>query len=71
MAASLLYGRSGFEYDTEKLVVEAGNSIYAIRNQISPRAVRHLWHGLCNYINVCIRSRKVRLVVGAWSVHWA
>ena len=58
MTAPLSLSRSGYVYDVHKLVEEATNSLFAIRNQITPRAVRLLYSGLCDYISVCLRAHK-------------
>ena len=57
--ASSLYLRS-YPYDNDRLLVDAANSTYAIRNQITPRGVRALWTNLCSYIGTSLRCRKVR-----------
>lgn len=67
MAASLLGGAGLATTDNERLVIEVANSIYAIRNQISPRGVRQLWHGLCNFISICLRSHRVSLCSSPYS----
>lgn len=58
MAASPLFSGAGYAFDNERLVVEVANSVYAIRNQVTPRGVRQLWQGLCEYINATLRSHK-------------
>lgn len=60
LLASPLTARSGYVYDANKLVEEATNSVFAIRNQVPPRGVRALWGGLCNYIAMCLKAHKVR-----------
>ncbi len=59
MSATPLRGSTGYAFDLERLLLEAANSVYATRNQVTARGIRQLWHGLCNYINVCLKSRKV------------
>jgi hypothetical protein len=51
--------RSGYHYDNERLIIDVSNSVYALRNQVTPRALRHLWAGFCNYLNICLKSHKV------------
>jgi hypothetical protein len=41
------------------LVVEVANSVYAVRNHVSLAALRQLWNGLCNFVNVSLKSHKV------------
>lgn len=59
MAASTLFGRPPYAYDSERLVVEVANSVYAVRNHISLAGLRQLWNGLANFINVSLKSHKV------------
>lgn len=59
MAASTLFGRPPYAFDSERLVVEVANSVYAVRNHISLAGLRQLWNGLANFINVSIKSHKV------------
>jgi hypothetical protein len=59
MAASALLGRAPYAYDSERLVVEVANSVYAVRNHISLAGLRQLWNGLGNFINVSLKSHKV------------
>jgi hypothetical protein len=59
MAASALLGRTPYAYDSERLVVEVANSVYAVRNHISLAGLRQLWNGLGNFINVSLKSHKV------------
>lgn len=56
-----LPGRPMFVCDNEKLVADASNSVFAVRNHISPSGIRHLWNGLSNFINVSLKSHKVPL----------
>jgi hypothetical protein len=39
--------------------VEVANSVYAVRNHVSLAALRQLWNGLCNFVNVSLKSHKV------------
>lgn len=57
--ASTLFGRPPYAYDSERLVVEVANSVYAVRNHISIQGLRQLWTGLANFINVSLKSHKV------------
>lgn len=57
--ASTLFGRPPYIYDSERLVVEVGNSVYAVRNHISIAGLRQLWNGLANFITVSLKSHKV------------
>lgn len=59
--ASTLFGRPPAAYDSERLVVEVANSVYAVRNHISIAGLRQLWNGLANFINVSLKSHKVVL----------
>ncbi|KAF8073053.1 hypothetical protein HT031_000714 [Scenedesmus sp. PABB004] len=47
-----------FVFDTERLVTEVANSLYAVRNHVTPAGVRHLWHGLGNFLAVSLKSHK-------------
>ena len=60
MATGPLLSRTAYNYDEQKLVEEASNSVFALRNQVTPRGIRQLWHGMCSYINMCLRAHKVR-----------
>lgn len=57
------YASMQYLYDNERLVVDVANSVYAIRNQIQPAGIRHLWSSLNNFISVSIKSHKVQCVV--------
>eukprot|EP00775_Hariotina_reticulata_P010373 gene10373-10531_t len=53
-----IFPRSQFVYDNERLVTEVANSVFAIRNHVSPAGIRQLWNGLCSFINISLRSHK-------------
>jgi hypothetical protein len=55
-----IFPRSQVVYDNEKLVTEVANSVFAIRNHVSPAGIRQLWNGLCSFINISLRSHKVQ-----------
>jgi len=57
--ASTLFGRPSYAYDSERLVVEVANSVFAVRNHISLTGLRQLWNGLANFINISLKSHKV------------
>lgn len=61
--ASAVFGRPYAVYDSEQLVVEVANSVYAVRNHISLAGLRQLWNGLANFINVSLKSHKVGVYV--------
>ncbi|GBF98762.1 hypothetical protein Rsub_11168 [Raphidocelis subcapitata] len=61
--ASALF-RSSYPYDNDRLLVDAANNVYAIRNQITPRGVRALWASLCSYVNSSLRLKKGVLLPG-------
>jgi hypothetical protein len=57
--ASTLFRRPPYAYDSERLVVEVANSVYAVQNHISISGLRQLWNGLANFVNVSLKSHKV------------
>jgi hypothetical protein len=46
-------------FDSERLVQEAANSVFAVRNAVDLAALRRLWRGVADFCSASIASHKV------------